>query len=138
MWSRQQLLKMKRNIHLAATSLPDETAAETPEIFAPWEIDHDYAVDDRFQYGGKLYKVRQAHRSQADWTPDITPSLYAEIAKPGTGTHDDPIHYNNNMELEAGLYYTQFDVLYICIRSSGIPVYNNLSDLVGLYVEVSE
>ena len=35
-----------------------------------------------------------------------------------------------------GKYYSQFDVVYICTRSTGVAVYNNLADLVGLYVEV--
>ena len=39
------------------------------------------------------------------------------------------------MELTAGLYYTQGGVTYLCNRSTGQPVYNALSELVGLYVE---
>lgn len=49
---------------------------------------------------------------------------------------DNPIPYNNNMELFEGKYYIQNGVTYICIRSTGTAVYNNLADLVGLYVEV--
>ena len=138
MWSKTQLLKLRRNIHLAATSLDDETAVETPELFPAWEVGHDYAVDDRIQYGGDLYKVIQAHRSQADWTPDVSVSLFEKIEKPGTGTHDDPIKYKPGMALKRDLYYTQYDVLYICIRGSGIAVWNDLKDMVGNYVEVAE
>lgn len=36
---------------------------------------------------------------------------------------------------EAGLYYTQDGVTYLCTRDTGIAVYNDLSDLVGIYVE---
>lgn len=141
MWSRQQILKCKRNIHLAATSLPDDAVAETPEILVSWEVGTTYFLNDRFQYEGKAYKCEQPQIvASSDYPPGVagTESLYSEIAKPGDGTHDNPIKYNNNMGLSEGLYYTQVSVLYLCIRSSGIPVYNNLSDLVGLYVEVSE
>ena len=141
MWSKTQLLKVRRNIHLASASLPDDAVAETPEILAPWEIGTTYYLNDRFQHEGKAYKCEQPQIvASADYPPGSpgTESLYSEIAKPGDGTHDNPIKYNNNMELIEGLYYTQNSVLYLCIRSSGIPVYNNLSDLVGLYVEVSE
>jgi hypothetical protein len=31
----------------------------------------------------KLYRCVQAHTSQADWTPDATPALWTEVAKPG-------------------------------------------------------
>lgn len=136
-WSKQQLLKMRRNIHLAATSLDDETAVETPEIFEAWAYPVEYAADKRVQFDGKLYKCRQAHTSQADWTPDVAASLWEEVSKPGDGTHNRPIAYNNNMELTEGLYYTHAGVLYLCIRSTGVAVYNNLADLVGLYVEAA-
>ena len=42
------------------------------------------------------------------------------------------------MALEAGKYYIEDDVVYLCNRDTGQPVYNALSELVGLYVEVSE
>lgn len=48
----------------------------------------------------------------------------------------DSIPYDNNMELEQGKYYTQDDVLYLCTRDSGQALTHNLSELVGLYVEV--
>ena len=137
-WSKQQLLKMKRNIHLAVISLEDDTAAETPEIFPAWAAGQSYLAGDRLQFNGLLYKVLQDHTSQADWSPDQAASLYAEIPKPGAGTHDDPIWYNGNMELQEGLYYTQAGQLYLCFRSSGIPVYNDLADLVGIYVQVAD
>lgn len=38
-------------------------------------------------YDGKLYKVLQAHTSQADWTPPSAPSLFAEVL-PGQGGTD--------------------------------------------------
>lgn len=137
-WSKQQLLKMKRNIHRAVVSLEDDTAAETPEIFPAWAAGCSYQVNDRLQFNGLLYKVLQDHTSQEDWTPDQAASLYAEIPRPGTGTHDDPIRYNGNMELQEGLYYTQAGQLYLCFRSSEIPVYNDLADLVGIYVQAAD
>ena len=136
-WNRNQLLKMKRNIHLAVVSLPDTDAVETPELFPTWEVGHQYKIDDRFQWDGKLYKVRQAHTSQENWSPDATPSLYAEVPKPGQGdTPDNPIPYSGNMALVNGKYYEQFDVIYVCIRDTINPVYADLSELVNLYVEV--
>lgn len=67
-----------------------------------------------------------------------TEALYSEVsADEQAGTFDNPIPYNNNMELNAILYYSQNGVVYRCIRDTGIPVYNNLADLVGIYVEVA-
>ena len=82
-WSKAKLLKARRNIHLAAASLPDDVAWETPEIFAPWEAEHDYARGDRVRYGGRLYRlIPETHHSQADWTPDLTPAVWARVDDP--------------------------------------------------------
>lgn len=40
------------------------------------------------------------------------------------------------MEIFNGKYYTQDGVLYLCTRDSGQALTHNLSELVGLYVEV--
>lgn len=85
-----------------------------------------------------LYKVIQPDlRIQAQYPPgEGTESLYTRIDEEHAGDKYDPIPYIGNMELEAGLYYTQDGVLYKCTTSTGQPVYHALSELVGLYVEV--
>lgn len=52
------------------------------------------------------------------------------------GTIDNPIEYNNSMALVHGTYYTQDGVVYLCTRDTIIPVYNDLADLVQIYVQV--
>ena len=134
--TRQELNKLRNLIEKAATSLSDTDALEAPVLFPMWEIGHSYATGDRFEYVDKMYKVLQPHTSQADWTPDIATSLYTEVGKPDQGdTPDNPIPYNNNMELEIGKYYSQYEKVYLCFRNTEIPVYNDLKDLVNLYVE---
>ena len=92
----------------------------------------------RFAYEGKLYKTIPAnHTFAAEWVPGVgTESLYTCIDDQHTGTLDDPIPYEGNMELTEGLYYSQNGVTYRCTRNSEQPVYHALSELVGLYVEV--
>lgn len=94
----------------------------------------------KFTFEGKLYKTLQDNLViQEQYKPSInTASLYVEINEVNQGTLEDPIPYNNNMELKSGLYYIQSDVIYKCIRDTGAPVYHDLSDLVGLYVEKVE
>lgn len=124
-------------IEKAATSLDDTDALDAVELFEHWAVDTAYALDVRVSYENKLYKCVQAHTSQADWTPPDTPALWTEVAKPGQGdTPDNPIHYSGNMKLIKDKYYSQNSVVYICTRDTGIPVYDNLADLVGLYVDV--
>lgn len=38
-----------------------------------------YEKDFKLQYNGEAYKVLQAHKSQADWTPDTAHSLFVKI-----------------------------------------------------------
>lgn len=94
----------------------------------------------KFTFEGRLYKTLQdSILIQEQYKPGVeTASLYAEINEVNQGTFEDPIPYNNNMELKSGLYYIQLDVIYKCIRDTGVPVYQNLSDLVGIYVEKAE
>lgn len=78
-----KLLRLRDLIRQAAESLPDEDALDGVELFPAWTLDRDYAVGVRVRYGDKLYRCEQAHRSQEDWTPDATPALWTEVAKPG-------------------------------------------------------
>ena len=105
------------------------------ELFPTWVVGKAYAVSDRAQYNGTLYKCVQAHTSQADWAPDATHALWTGICETHGGTLTDPIPYNGNMALENGKYYIQDYAIYRCSRDTGIPVYNRLAELVGIYVE---
>lgn len=137
---RFHLEKLRSLIIKASASLSDTDALNGVELFAVWSGDSvDYAVGERVSYEGTLYKCRQTHTSQSIYTPDMIPALWEEVAEPGQGdTPDNPIPYNNNMELFEGKYYSQYDVVYICTRSTGTAVYNDLADLVHIYVEVYE
>ena len=97
-----------------AASLTDEQATEVAYVYDPWQIGKTYAVGDKLTYGvngvgdPQLYRVAQAHNSQADWTPDVNPALYVAIGlddagypvwSPPTGAHDayntgDIVNYN--------------------------------------------
>lgn len=108
---------------------------EAVALYPHWAVGVAYSVGFKVQYGDRLYKVIQAHTSQADWTPDKVPSLFVEINETASGTVDDPIPYNNNMRLEKGKYYSQYGVTYLC--TADIDATHDLKDLVGLYVEVA-
>lgn len=75
------------------------TAAEVSALVAlypAWASGRNYALGDLCTYGGKLYKVVQAHTSQADWTPNVVPALFVGVAPAGVipawvqplGAHD--------------------------------------------------
>ena len=137
---RAHFRHLRQMIVKSSVTLSDADAFGAQELFDKWKPDTDYKEGNRRRYGDeviKLYKCRQNHTSQAIYPPPIVPALWEEIPEPGQGdTPDNPIPYNNNMELVQDKYYSQSDVVYICFRSTGVPVYNNLADLVGIYVNV--
>ena len=63
-------------------TVDDNTALRMVEFYPEWASDTDYATGFKVQYGGKLYKCLTAHASQADWTPDAAPSLWAKVLIP--------------------------------------------------------
>lgn len=130
--------QMKPYIEKAVQSLPDADALAVKTLYPSWTPGMEYAAGFRLLYQGDLYRVLQAHTSQESWLPGAgTESLYERIDETHAGTVDDPIPYEGNMALEMGKYYSQDSVTYYCWRDTGIPVYNPLADLVGLYVEVA-
>lgn len=116
-------------------AVDDNTALRMAEFYPEWEAGQDYPEDFKVQRGGALYKALQAHTSQDGWEPENAPSLWTEICESHAGTLTDPIPYSGNMALEAGKYYSQSGVVYLCTRDTDNPVYSDLADLVGLYVE---
>lgn len=82
--TRAEAITYRNKIEAAASTMADETALTAVELFPAWAVGKAYAVGDRVQYNGALYKCVQAHTSQADWTPPAAPSLFAEVL-PGQG-----------------------------------------------------
>ena len=98
-------VELRPIIEQAAVSLSDGEAATVPELITAWAYPVAFAEGDRRSYGGKVYKCRQAHTSQADWNPAATPALWAVIDAEHAGTQDDPIPASRGMEYEYGKYY---------------------------------
>lgn len=116
-------------------TVDDNTALRMTEFYPEWAADTEYTIEYKVQRNGKLWRCIQAHTSQAGWEPENAASLWTEICESHAGTLEDPIPYSGNMALESGKYYSQDNKVYRCIRDTGNPVYNALSELVGLYVE---
>ena len=136
--SENEVMSMLITAQINTLSVDDATAVRMTAFYPEWAKDTAYTVGYKVQYLGKLYKVIQAHTSQETWTPDITASLYERIDEVHDGTKYDPIPYEGNMALVSGKYYIEDNVTYICNRDTGNPVYNKLSELIGIYVEVVE
>ena len=109
--------QLRRALQMFTATLTEEQALEIAAVYPVWEANHAYQVGDIISYGvnsvgdPQLYKVVQAHTSQADWTPDATPALYDafgldESGYPlwtqPSGAHDaynrgDIVNYNGNL-----------------------------------------
>ena len=75
--------ELREAIDAITDTYSDDDAIEHIILFPAWMVGRDYSVDERIRYNGKLYKVLQSHRSQADWTPDVAVSLFVQIHSPG-------------------------------------------------------
>ncbi len=113
----QAFEQMRKVLQMFAVSLTDEQAMEVATIYDSWKIGKTYTVGEFLTYGEngvgdpQLYKVVQAHTSQADWTPDTAVSLYVAIGldeqgypvwSQPTGAHDaynigDIVDYNGTL-----------------------------------------
>lgn len=109
--------QLRKAIQMFAKTLTDEEAVEIATVYPAYAVDVAYAVDDLITYGEnsagdpQLYRVVQAHTSQADWPPDATPALYTPIGlddagypiwRQPTGAHDayktgDIVNYNGKL-----------------------------------------
>ena len=116
-------------------TVDDNTALRMTTFYPEWAANAEYTIGYKVQRGGKLWRCIQAHTSQAGWEPENAASLWTEICESHAGTLEDPIPYSGNMALESGKYYLQNSKIYRCTRDTVNPVYNALSELVGLYVE---
>ena len=116
-------------------TVDDNTALRMVEFYPEWSAGQAYTAGYKAHRGGKLWRCLQAHTAQTGWEPENAASLWTEICESHDGTKYDPIPYNGNMALQSGKYYTQNNILYLCNRDTGQPVYNALAELVGLYVE---
>ena len=67
-----------------AESIPDESLGRMQPYFPRWSGDGvSYARHESYvTYGegdGALYRCETTHTSQADWTPDVAPSLWSRV-----------------------------------------------------------
>ena len=90
-------------------------------------------------YNDRLWRVRQEHTALSIYPPSIdTASLYEVVEKEHEGSMGDPIPYVPPMEIFEGKYYIQNDVVYRCTRDSSVSLSHDLSNLIGLYVELAQ
>ena len=140
--SPEQQAVLFARMTINSVDLSNNDALAVKDLHPSWEsfIGKELKAKSRVTYGGSLFRVRQDINPVLENQPPSveTAALYEEINEENAGTIDDPIPYNNNMELFAGKYYSQNGVVYKCTRNTEQAVYQDLADLVGIYVEKIE
>ena len=92
----QAMAELRRALQIFATTLyaDDEAAMQIASIYPVWAADKQYKANAVISYrtnsvgDPQLYLVLQAHKSQSDWLPDATASLYKKM---GIGESGYPI-----------------------------------------------
>lgn len=130
-----RLLAMRIN----TMQLSESEALTVKSLYPDWKSGIGVKKGYKCNHEGSLWKARQDHTTQDGWEPSMeTASLWERIDEEHSGTEDDPIPFAPPMELFNGKYYTQDGAKYLCNRDSGQALSYNLSELVGLYVELVE
>ena len=135
---RSEAIYYRCVIERSVQSLTDDAALSVVSLHPAWAAEQTMEQGVRYRHVCRLWRCLQTHTSQTGWEPGAagTESLFAEISETHAGTLDDPIPYGGNMALENGKHYIQNAVIYLCTRDTVNPVYNELSELVGIYVEI--
>jgi len=58
---------------------PDEDVVKYGDLFPEWQPGVAYAAGDVVRFGDTLFRVAQAHTSQADWAPDRAITLFTVV-----------------------------------------------------------
>lgn len=133
----EQARLMRPILEKAVQFIDGGEAVQVTDFYPPWEPGTGYTAGHKVNRSGQLWRCIQAHTALTGWEPENAPSLWEQVNETHSGQLSDPIPYNGNMALTAGLYYIQDSVVYLCIRDTVTPVYTSLAELLGLYVEAA-
>ena len=75
----EDALRLAARIAAAAqvrSGLSDDEVKRLAPLYPPWRVGLDVSVGEIYAWDGTLVECRQAHTTQADWTPDAAPALW--------------------------------------------------------------
>lgn len=72
--------QLRAKIEAVAAEWTDEVALDFTELYPQWTVGKTYAIGDRVRDDDVLYKCIQAHTSQDDWKPSVTPALWTRVS----------------------------------------------------------
>ena len=124
----QEIDKAKEAIKYSINSLDlsNNDTIKYKDYLPDWNdyVGKSLPINFKFKYNNQPYQTLQyINIVLENQTPDIVYALYAIINEEHEGTLEDPIPYVQQMAIEKGKYYIQYDVVYIAIQNmpTGMP-----------------
>ena len=124
----QEIDKAKEAIKYSINSLDlsNNDTIKYKDYLPDWNdyVGKSLPINFKFKYNNQPYQTIQAvNIVLSNQTPDIVYALYTIINEEHEGTLDDPIPYVQQMSIEKGKYYSQYDIIYLAIQDmpTGMP-----------------
>lgn len=124
--------------------LTDQQAVQVVEAYPEWAAGIEVTqqmIDEgrnRFRRGAQLYKTNVPHTTMENWSPELAPTVWTPINVEHSGAINDPIPAVPGLTYKKGLYYSEGERVFLCIRqdtADGTTLYALPSQLLGNYFE---
>ena len=127
-------------IACAIPLMTNDQILQCVSVLTEWKefIGGKMEAHQRFQFNKEAWESRQEIPIVLEGQePGIsTAALYQRIESSHAGTQEDPIPYSQLMTVYKDKYYTQNEVLYLCIEDSGQPLYADCESLPRYFQKV--
>lgn len=127
-------------IACAIPLMTNDQISQCVSVLTEWEefIGGKMEANQRFQFKKEPWEARQEIPVVLEGQePGIsTAALYQRIESSHAGTQEDPIPYSQLMSVYKDKYYTQNDVMYLCLEDSGQPLYADCKSLPRYFQKV--
>lgn len=80
--TKVQARQIRKLLERQTDAMNDSEILDYPDFVEHWKSGIEYTAGKRINYNGIIYKCITAHTSQDDWTPDVSPSLWAKVLIP--------------------------------------------------------
>jgi len=106
--------RMSAEARIKAADLPDADVAVLSLLYDPWAVGQAVSVGDLRAWDGTIVECVQAHTTQADWTPDVVPTLWkVHRTPPASG----PEQWQPNISVAVGEELEHEGVLYRVLQA---------------------
>lgn len=127
-------------IACAIPLMTNDQISQCVSVLPEWKsfIGGKMEAHQRFQFNKEAWESRQEISVVLEGQePGIsTADLYQRIEGKHAGTQEDPIPYSPLMTVYRDKYYTQNEVLYLCLEDSGQPLYADCESLPRYFQKV--